>query len=261
MDLQFFKVETDAQGITVVSFDRPPVNAVSTETFLEIGQLADAIAASETTKVVVLACSPRSRTWCGGVDLNDMAPLDREGRMKRYAKIRDTLPRFYRMDRPVIAAIDGPAVGVGFILASLCDMRVAAADTFFAFPEINRSFVAAGGGTQLRLGFPAAKLREMIYTGSRYITEELRDTGFFNYIVPREQVMAKAMQIAEVIAKKSLPALKANKLCNNDAEYMTWEESFDAGQEYSFKLAETHDVKEGIKSFLEKRPPVFDKKA
>src|SRR6185369_16406854 len=124
------------------------------------------------------------------------------------------------IDRPMIAAINGHAVGVGLSMAAMCCMRVASSKAMFAKPEIDRGVVASGGIQLTRLAMPAAKVREMIYTGRRFSAEELRDTGFFNYIVEPDQVLPKAMEIAAQIAKKSLPALKANKICNNAVEGM-----------------------------------------
>jgi enoyl-CoA hydratase len=177
--------------------------------------------------------------------------------MKRYALINECMPRLYNLDRPVIAAINSHAVGLGLILASFCDIRVSASDAFFAFPEIDRGVLAGGGAFLSRIGVPAGRVREMMYTGTRFTAEELRDTGMFNYIVPKDQVMPKALEIAEIISKKSLPALKANKICTNATESMSWPDAFKVTQEYSGRLTTTTDAKEGIRAFLEKRKPDY----
>ena len=108
------------------------------------------------------------------------------------------------------------------------------------------------------LNVPAAKVREMIYTGRRFTAEELQEhSGFFNYIVPKEQVMPRALELAEVIAAKPLAALKVNKLCNNASETMSWTEAYKLAQTESAKLTVTRDAKEGIRAFLEKRTPAY----
>ncbi len=258
--LKFFKIETDRRGITVVIFDRPPVNAVSFEVYPEIRELADAIEATDETRVVVFTSPPGSRAWCGGADVRDFLPLDYDSRMARYALINECLPRFYNLNRPVIGAINSHALGVGLVLAAFCDIRVASQEAFFACPEIDRGVLAGGGSFFTRLNMPIGRIREMIYTGRRFMAEELRDTGFFNYIVPKDQVMPKALELAEVIAKKSLPALKANKLCNNASESMSWVEAYKLSQAESAKLTITADAKEGIRAFLEKRAPRYGDK-
>jgi enoyl-CoA hydratase/carnithine racemase len=255
--LKFFRVETDGRGIATVTFDRPPVNAVSFDVYPEIRQLAESIEATDEVRVVVLTSPPGSRAWCGGADVRDFLPLDYTTRLERYTLINACLPSLYHLNRPVIGALNSHAVGLGLVLAAFCDIRVASADAFFGFPEIDRGVLAGGGSFLLRLNLPAGLIREMIYTGRRFAAEELRNTGFFNYVVPKDQVMSKSMELADVIAKKSLPALKANKLCNNASESMSWLEAFKFSQSESAKLTTTNDAKEGIRAFLEKRRPEY----
>jgi enoyl-CoA hydratase/carnithine racemase len=244
--LKFFRMETDARGITVVTFDRPPVNAVSFEVYPDIRDMCEIIESTDQTRVVVLTSPPNSRAWCGGADVRDFLPLDHASRMARYAMINECLPSFYNLDRPVIGAINSHAVGVGLVLAAFCDMRVASRE------------LAGGGSFFTRLNMPAGRIREMIYTGRRFMADEMQEnTGFFNYIVPKDQVMAKSMELAAVIAGKSLAALKANKLCNNASESMSWTESYKLSQAKSADLTITKDAKEGIRAFLEKRAPKY----
>jgi enoyl-CoA hydratase/carnithine racemase len=256
--LKFFRMETDARGVTVVTFDRPPVNAVSFEVYPDLRNLCETIEATDDTRVVVLTSPPGSRAWCGGADVRDFLPLDAKSRMERYAMINECLPRFYNLSRPVIGALNSHAVGVGLVLAAFCDLRVASREALFAHPEIDRGVIAGGGSFLTRLNVPGAKVREMIYTGRRFTAEELQEhSGFFNYVVPKDQVMPKAMELAEVIARKSLAALKANKLCNNASETMSWTEAYKLAQAESAKLTVTKDAKEGIRAFLEKRKPDY----
>jgi len=256
--LKYFRMETDEQGITVVTFDRPPVNAVSFDVYPELRQMAETIEASDRTRVVVLTSPPGARAWCGGADVRDFLPLDAKTRMDRYAMINECLPHFYNLSRPVIGAINSHAVGVGLVLAAFCDLRVASREAFFAHPEIDRGVIAGGGSFLTRLNVPAAKVREMIYTGRRLMAEELQEhSGFFNYVVPKDQVMPKALELAQVIAKKSLAALKVNKLCNNASETMSWLDAYKLAQEKSAILTVTKDAKEGIRAFLEKRKPGY----
>jgi enoyl-CoA hydratase/carnithine racemase len=252
MDLKFFKMDLDNQGIMTVTFDRPPVNAVSFEVYPEIRDFSKAITANDNVRCVILTAKPDARAWCGGADLNDFLPLDYKTRMERYELINQCMPHFYELDRPVIAAINKHAIGVGLVLASFCDIRVASREAFFAAPEIDR-----GGAFLSRVGISQGKLREMIYTGRRFMADELKDTGFFNYIVPQAEVMPKSREIAEIIAKKSLPGLKANKVTTNASESMSWTEAYKLTQEGSAKLTITADAKEGIRSFLEKRAPAY----
>ena len=122
-----FSVDVNVDGIAVVTFSRPPVNAVSLSVYEDIGRLADLIERDTSVRVVVLTAPDTSRAWCGGADLQDFVGMTTERRKERYRFINEQVPRFYQLDRPVIAAINGAAIGIGMILAGLCDMRVAAA--------------------------------------------------------------------------------------------------------------------------------------
>ncbi len=249
---EFFKLE-EADGIAVATLERPPVNAFSYDVYRELAELSRHVESSESIRVLILTASAKSRAWVGGADLQELMACDPQTRKERYAFINQTLPQFYHLDRPVIAAINGPAVGVGTSIAAMCDIRVASRKAFFAKPEIDRGVVGGGGTQFLRLGVPAGLVREMIYTARRVGADEMKAAGFIDHVVEPEQVMDKAMEIARLIATKSLPALKANKICNNAVEGLPWEEAYKLTQDYSAKLTGGEDGKEGIRAFLERR--------
>lgn len=255
--LQFFSTEILEPGIAVVTFERPPVNAVSFDVYTEIRAISQYLQNEHAARVVVIVAREGARAWCGGADLNDFLKLNSESRRARYAYINECVPHFANLSKPVIAAINGPAVGVGMVLASLCDMRVGADDAFFALPEIDRGVVAGGGCFFSRLSMPDAFVREMMYTGRRFSAQEVAKTGFFNYVVPRNEVLAKALEMADIIARKSLPALMATKQSAIAAETMTWMEAYKASQEHAAALTGMGDSKEGIRAFLERRAPSY----
>jgi enoyl-CoA hydratase/carnithine racemase len=248
-----FALEIGVDGVALVTFSRPPVNAVSLSVYQDLGKLVDRIERDEAARVVVLTAPDDARAWCGGADLNDFVGIDPEGRKQRYAFINAQLPRFYRMDRPVIAAVNGAAIGIGMILSALCDMRVAAEDAKFACPEIDYGLVAGGAPIFAMVGMPEAKIREMLYTGARYTARELEPTGLFNYVLPRAEVLPKAMELARQIAAKSLPAIRARKVASSNLEGRSWTEAYLDAQELSGMLTAGEDGAEGVKAFLEGR--------
>ena len=144
-------------------------------------------------------------------------------------------------------------------MASLCDIRIASEDAFFAKPEIDRGVITSAAAF-LRLGVPTGKVREIIYSAKRFSAAEFHEIGFLNYVVPKDQVMAKSLEVAEGIAKKSLPALKAAKICSNAVESMGWEDAYKLTHEYTARLTAGSDSKEGIRAFLEKRDPSYKDK-
>ncbi|SDR64132.1 enoyl-CoA hydratase [Rhizobiales bacterium GAS113] len=252
-----FGVSVSEEGVATVVFSRPPVNAVSLSVYEDIGRLVDVIEADPAIRVVVLTAPPEARAWCGGADLNDFKGMDPERRKERYRFINAQVPRLYRLDRPVIAAINGAAIGIGMVLAGLCDMRVAARDARFGCPEIDYGLVGGGAGLFAMLKLPEAKIRELLFTGRKFTARELEPTGFFNYVVPRDQVLGKALEIAGMIAAKSLPAIRARKRASVALEGRGWMEAYLDAQALSAELVAGADSGEGVRAFLERRRPKF----
>lgn len=252
-----FEIEVTEGGVALVVFSRPPVNAVSLSVYQDIGKLVDTIEADDRIRVVILTAPDDARAWCGGADLKDFVGMDTERRKERYRFINEQIPRFYRLDRPVIAAINGHAIGIGMILAGLCDMRIAAADACFACPEINYGLVAGGAGLLAMLKMPEAKMREMLFTGRKFTARELEATGYFNYIVDRGEVRKKALEVARLIAQKSLPSIRARKVASITVEGRTWLEAYLDAQALSADLVAGADSGEGVRAFLEHRAPKY----
>jgi len=104
--------------------------------------------------VLVLATPDDARAWCSGADLRDFEGITKATRAERYAFINSILPRFHELDTPTIAAINKAAIGLGMLLASLCDFRVAAASADFALPEIDFGLLSGGAGRFAALRLP-----------------------------------------------------------------------------------------------------------
>lgn len=257
MTIGSFRVEVADDGVAIVEFSRPPVNAVSLSVYEDIGKLVDSIEADPAVRVVVLTAPAGSKAWCGGADLNDFVGMDTARRKERYRFINEQVPGFYRLSRPVIAAINGAAIGIGMVLAGLCDMRVAAEDARFACPEIDYGLVGGGAGLFAMLKLPEAKIREILFTGRKFTARELEPTGFFNYVVARDEVVPKALEIARQIAKKSLPSIRARKIASVGLEGRTWMEAYLDAQALSAELVAGRDSGEGVLAFLEHRKPSF----
>lgn len=243
------------QGVGTVIFSRPPVNSVSLSVYEDIGRLVDHVQRNAQIRVLILTAPETSRAWCGGADLKDFVGMDSARRKERYAFINERLPGFYELDRPVIAAINGHAIGIGFILAGLCDLRIASTKALFACPEIDYGLVAGGAGLMAWLKMPEAKVREMLYTGRKFSAAELEPTGFFNAVVEPDQVMPQALALASQIARKSLPALRARKAACVALEGKGWMQAYLDAQAMSAQLVTKADSAEGVQAFLERRAP------
>lgn len=255
--LRHFELEMTADGVAELTIARPPVNAFSYEVYEDFEQLVSFFEQSEEVRSIVIGSKPDARAWSGGAELKEFLQLDHEKRLKRFEFLNLILPRFYHLPQVVIAGLNNHAVGVGFCLATLCDFRVAAETAFFSLPEIDRG-VSMGGGFFFRLNLSQGLIREMILTGRRFTGEELRHTGLFNYVLPKDEVLPKARELAGVMAAKSARAVRATKGNMNRCELIVnWEESFRSTQVSSADLTAGSDSKEGIKAFLDKREPTY----
>lgn len=247
-----FTVESDG-GIGHIVFERPPVNAFAIDTYAALGDIIGHIESSDEIRVVVLSGAPALRSWCGGADLNDFVGLDRAGRHERYAFINETIPRFAALNRPVIAAITGHAIGIGVMLAACCDLRVASDSALFSTPEIDYGLIAGSSRLLSHLGIPEARIREMAYTGKRYTATEMKDFGFLNEVVAADAVVSVSLELAATIAAKSLPALIARKQAFVQLEGLSWLDGYLLSQGLSGALVELDDSRDGVRAFFEHR--------
>lgn len=249
-DGQFFNIEVQADGVALVTMDRPPVNAVTLAVYREMIRFAEHVRASQEIRVVVLAARPENRTWCGGAEVREFVDLDAQGRLARFALLAEATGRIHEIDRPVIAAISGNVAGAGLTLAALSDIRVGAEGSVVVMPEIDRGLLG-NAGLFRRLGMPEGVIREMLYTGRRFTTEELRYSGLFNYVLPKAQVLPKALEVARLMAGKSLAALKAYKSTMNAGEaLLRWQDTSKLTWEVSGQLTESAEAKAGVAAFL-----------
>jgi len=255
----FFHLSTN-NGIAVLTIDRPPVNALSRELYESLDRVIDHIESTDDIRVVVIACKPDARAWIGGGDLKEFLTFTAETRQARHVYVEGVTDRFHKMSRPTIAAITKPAPGGGMSFASVCDILVAADTAFFSMPEVDRGLTGGAGGYFNRLNLPVSFIREMILTGRKLSAAELHAVGFLNYVLPEDQVMPKAMELAGLIASKSTATVRAIKESANLIDEIGWRKGRDAAHEVSAsRLVDGPDYKEAISAFLERRKPIFNR--
>lgn len=241
-------------GVLHVSFHRPPVNAVSIAEYEALGQLVDHVEAHPDIRVLLMSAQPDGRAWCGGADLRDFDGITKDTRRERYAFINHVLPRFHALDRPTIAAIHTAAIGVGMVLASLFDFRIAAPTTRFALPEVDFGLMSGCAGRFMALRLPEPKLREMLYTGAVFEAHELENTGFFNYLVPADEVLPRALQLAERLAAKDSVTMRARKRDSLAIEGTEWIDHYVRAQATSGELVSRSSSREGVSAALRPKP-------
>ncbi len=172
------------------------------------------------------------------------------------------LTEIFELNKPVIAALNGAAVGGGFEIALACDLIVAAEHVEVFLPEAKLGILASGGGiVRLARRLPRALAMEMLLTGRRMSAEEALRWGLFNAVVPLAELMATARALAEEIVAAAPLAVEATLEMLRDTEAMSVEDYFAAQRGGKLPLYErllaSEDAKEGPRAFAEKRAPVW----
>lgn len=254
MSYEFIK--TERQGhILVVTMNRPDVyNAVHVDMHNEMADCWDNFAADQDLWVAVLT-GAGDKAFSAGNDLKATA----KGGSK--AKMPDSgfagLSSRFDLEKPIIAAVNGFAMGGGFETALSCDIILASENAKFALPEVKVGFFAAASGVQ-RLSRYIGRLaaQEMMFTGRTITAAEAKEMGCVNEVHPHDELMAKAMEKAEQLCTVSPSAVKATKRVLNDLNRRDgMAESIGYSREVIADLSQTEDFKEGVNAFVEKRAP------
>lgn len=246
-----------ADGIATLTMNRPEVlNAVSSTVFAELRQAFDAIAADGEVHVVVL--QGRGRAFVAGADIKEMADMDRQAAEARSWNGMRVYDQIRHLPQPVIASVGGYALGAGMLLALACDMRVAAEGAEFGYPEIRLGIFPATGGTILleRL-LGSATARYLCLSGVRFPARRAYELGIVNELVADDELAARTAELATTIAGYSPLALRELKGVLN----ASLERDFAGAREYEIeaygRCFDSDDRREGMRAFLDKRPPRF----
>lgn len=247
------KVTVDG-GIYTVTVDRAPVNALSFAMFDQLRHVFQALALQEKMRVVVLR-SAGDKAWIAGNDVREFVDLTYGKTIDGTARVRSTFNAIYECPVPVIAAIDGAAVGSGLCIASLCDIRIASEKASFALPEIDVG-ILGGGRHALRLvGNGAA--RWMMFTGNRVNAQEALRLTLVDQVVAHDELAQTAYTLAEEIASKSPASMRLAKAAFNESEIMPLQLGYERECTFSAKSRLHPDAAEAASAWVEKRQPAF----
>ena len=200
------------------------------------------------------------RAFSAGADIKEFRPASSEARAGAVEPMRAfDLPD--KIWKPFIAAINGFALGGGLELAMTCDIRIAAEHARLGQPEVNIGFMPGGGGTQRLPRFiPRAKAAEILLTGEPIDAQEAYRLGLVNKVVPLDQLMSAAKEMAETICRKGPLGVRATKEAMIRGYSMTLEQGLQLERDLSNRIRGTEDYMEGARAFAEKRPPAYKAK-
>jgi enoyl-CoA hydratase len=240
--------------IAIVRLDKPPVNALDRATRRRLIEIFDEVSERPDVRVAILTGT--GKFFCSGADLKDRPNADKAGDFLDHNRwTRETGNAIRECAKPVIAAVNGPALGAGFGLMASCDIFLASEDATFAMPEINVGL--AGGVSMLRTMVGRSFTRRMFFTGMKVPAAELYRRGVIDEVVPAEQLMPLALEIAQEIASKAPLAIAYAKQAANMMDLMPQRDGYRFEQNFTMALARTEDAQEARKAFLEKRKPVY----
>ena len=245
--------------VGVITLNRPKMlNALSFGVFREIAKAVDALEADATIGCIVVTGSDKA--FAAGADIKEMQPKTFIDIFSEdFAAIGGD--RVARCRKPTIAAVAGYALGGGCELAMMCDIIIAADNAKFGQPEITLGTIPGIGGTQrLTRAIGKAKAMDLCLTGRMMDATEAERAGLVARVVPAASLMEEAMKVAETIAAMSLPALMVAKEAVNRAFETTLAEGIRFERRTFHALFATHDQKEGMHAFVEKRAPKFQNK-
>ncbi|MEW5952493.1 MAG: enoyl-CoA hydratase-related protein [Bacillota bacterium] len=245
-------------GIAVITINRPKkANCMDAGLYREFEQVQQELHHDDTVKVIILT-GAGDRAFCAGMDLSVLGAADGSFAQRSLGWFHEINNRWERHSRPVIAAINGAAVGGGLELALACDLRVAAETAVLSIPEVRLGLAPDLGGSQrlTRLVGPA-RAKMVILTGDNYSAARALELGMVDLVVPRDKLMEESFKLAAKIAGNAPLAVRFAKRAIN----LSSEVSLTAGLMFEELSASyclnTEDKKEAVLSYVEKRKPNF----
>ncbi|MGE3540541.1 MAG: enoyl-CoA hydratase/isomerase family protein [Candidatus Tectimicrobiota bacterium] len=242
--------------VAILTLNRPAVrNAMNREMRSALMEALQRVREDADIRVAVITGA--GTTFCAGADLKERAQSGRAADASVASVIATDPEAMYstmRMEKPLLAAIDGHCLAAGFELALACDLRICTPEARFGLPEILRGFFPGGGGPQrLMRAIPQAVAMEMILTGNPIDADTARQIGLVSRVVPATELLSTARQIAARIASHAPLAVRAVKEVAYAALDETLAQSLRFGGSLRWIIGQTEDAREGPRAFAERR--------
>lgn len=248
----------DTDGIRLVTISRPEaLNALNKDVIGQLYKVMEEIEQNPTIKGTILT-GQGERAFVAGADIKELSELDRQQAYELSKLGQRLFKRIEESAKPVIAAVNGFALGGGCELAMSCHVRVATSNAKFGQPEVNLGIIPGYGGTQrLTQLVGRGKALELLLTGDMLSADDARALGLVNHIyASRDEMLDAARFMLKKISEKG-PTAVAQVIRSVNAGFSFEEAGYEAEAQGFAACAETDDFKEGTSAFLEKRKPLF----
>src|SRR6202030_1975151 len=243
-------------GVATITLNRPDKrNAISFELIDDLLRALDEVQASD---AIVLILTGAGKAFCSGMDLDNLKGLlgrSPEQNLQDSQTMVRLFRALYEFPKVTIAAVNGAAIAGGTGLALLCDFTLAVPEAKFGYTEVRIGFVPAIVSTFLLRQVGEKQARDLLLTGRIFDAEEAARLGLINEIVPAENLMAKARELAAMLLENSPASLHATKRLLSDHARAELDAQIEAAVRENAAIRNTADFREGVSSFLEKRKP------
>lgn len=249
---KYFRIEVEDR-IAFVTYHNGNVNAMCEESYREMAVTFGEVSKDPDVRCVIFRTEGKG--FIGGNDVGEIAAHNRTNHAAYQAVVGHAVCSIMKCKVPVIAAVQGYTIGVGFVMAAACDLVVASERAWFNLPELSLGIIAGTGF--IKTVIPEKVVQYLCLTGDRIKAQQLMAYGGINFVVPPDELMCKAIEIAKKIAAQPPQTVKAHKEWIQKCYNNQCAEKFEMETVFTGRLLETPERRECMQAFYEKRPAQF----
>lgn len=250
------KQDEQSKGVFILTLNRPEaMNSHNTQMALDLLDCMNELKYNKEIRVLILTATGE-RSFCVGADLKERDGMTNEQWKRQHDIFEDAFEKIRTFPFPVIGALNGYALGGGMEMALSCDFRIAAEHAKMGLPEVTIGIIPGVGGTQLLpRSIPVGLAKEILFRGNHITAERAKEVGLVNDVVPVEELLDKALEIARDIGKNAPLSLQSIKQAVNNGLQTDITTALSIELDQYYKCANSEDRQEGIRAFNEKRKP------